>query len=82
MSTVVEKISKYKDHKIISMIKKNITSPGTFSLPNTSVGDINKTTKSLDISKTVGLDSIPVKLVKMSSNIIDTHLCIINIDIK
>ena len=52
-------------------------------MPKAQVNQINRLINSLDITKATGPDSIPPKLVKLSSNIIDSHLCnIINQDIE
>ena len=76
-------IEMYKNHSSILNIKENIKSSQFFELPKAQVNQINRLINSLDITKATGPDSIPPKLVKLSSNIIDSHLCnIINQDIE
>ena len=46
------------------------------------MSDINSLLKGINIKKATGPDTIPPKLVRMSANIIDSHLCnLINMDI-
>ena len=53
-----------------------------FDIPATTTEAINKIIKELDPKKATGLDKIPPKIVKMSANVIDSHLAnIINNDI-
>ena len=55
----------------------------TFKIPEVEVSDINKLLKNINIKKATGPDTIPPKLVKLSANIVDSHLCnIINKDLK
>ena len=52
-------------------------------IPTAYIEEINKIIKELDPKKATGLDKIPPKIVKMSANIIDSHLAnIINNDIN
>ena len=55
---------------------------GTFKIPTAEVYDINKLLKNINIKKTSGPDTIPLKLVKLSANVVDLHLCnLINKDL-
>ena len=55
----------------------------TFKMPEVEVSDINKLLKNINIKKATGPDTIPPKLVKLSANIVDSHLCnIINKDLE
>ena len=47
----------------------------TFKIPEVEVSDINKLLKNINIKKATGPDTIPPKLVKLSANIVDSHLC-------
>ena len=49
-------------------------------LPKSTVKDIGLIVKSLNPRKTSGPDCIPLKLIKFTSNVVDSHLC--NIIIK
>ena len=79
----VEKIIKhYKNHPIIETINKICTKEENFDIPTANTEEINKIIKELDPKKATGLDKIPSKIVKMSANVIDSHLAnIINNDI-
>ena len=55
----------------------------TFEIPKAEVSDVNKLLKNINIKKATGPDTIPPKLVKLSANILDSHLCnIINKDLE
>ena len=79
----VEKIIKhYKNHPNIETINKICNKKDNFDIPTTTTGEINKIIKELDPRKATGLDKILPKIVKMSANVIDSHLAnIINNDI-
>ena len=54
-----------------------------FNLSYASTSDINKIIKSLNVNKAKGPEGISVKLVKLSANVIDSHLAnMINNDIS
>ena len=54
-----------------------------FDIPTAKIEDINKTIKNINPKKTTGPDKIPPKIVKLSANIIDSHLMnIINNDLS
>ena len=53
-----------------------------FNLPHPITQDINKTINLLNTEKATGPNEIPVKVIKLSANVIDSHLSnIINKDI-
>ena len=79
---VLQIIRKYENHPSIQTIKSNIDSQLRFKLPKAKVSDINSLLKGINIKKATGPDTIPPKFLKMSADIIDSHLCnIINMDI-
>ena len=43
----------------------------SFDLPPASEEDINKIVKSLNANKATGPDGIPLKLIKLSANVVD-----------
>ena len=45
-----------------------------FNLPHPITQDINKTINLLNTEKATGLNEIPVKVIKLSANVIDNHL--------
>ena len=76
-------IKKYENHPSIIQIKNKFCSTQKFNIPKAEVVDINSILKRTNEKKAIGPDTIPPKLVKMSANIIDAHLCaIINRDIE
>ena len=71
-----------KNHPSIETINKICTKKENFRIPRATTEEINKIIKELDPKKATGLDKIPPKIVKMSANVIDSHLAnIINNDI-
>ena len=75
-------ISKYERLLSILKIKNNFDSSITFDFPRAEVADINGLFKQTDAKKATVPETVPPKLVKMSANVIDKHLCnIISIDI-
>ena len=55
----------------------------TFKIPKAEVSNINKLPKNINIKKATGPDTIPPKLIKLSANIADLHLCnMINKDLE
>ena len=80
---VLKIIKKYEKHQSILEIRKNLKLTETFVISEAKVSDINKLLKNMNIKKTTGPDTIPTKLVKISVNIVDSHLCnIINKDLE
>ena len=49
----------------------------TFKISKDEISDIKKLLKNVNFKKATGPDTIPQKLVKLSANIVDSHLCII-----
>ena len=82
IATVQAIIRKYQTHPSILNIKiKNIVK-NTFVIPATTSDQINKIKKEVNAKKTTGPDKIPPKIVRLSANIIDSHLTnIINSDL-
>ena len=76
-------IKKCEKHQNILEIRKNLKLTETFEIPKAEVSDVNKLLKNINIKKATGPDTIPPKLVKLSANILDSHLCnIINKDLE
>ena len=76
-------IENFKNHPSIIQIKNKSSALEKFKLPKAEVIDINSLLKGINTKKATGPDTIPPKLVKMSADIIDIHLCnIINKDIE
>ena len=76
-------IRKYERHPSVLKIKNNFVSSITFNFLKAEVADIDPFLKQTDTKKATGPDTIPLKLVKMSANVIDKHLCnIINMDFE
>ena len=81
--TVNKMLKHYENHPSVSKIKYNQNKTLNFDFPTAKVEDINKIIKSLNPRKATGPDGIPVKILKIARNVIDSHLTnIINIDIK
>ena len=67
----------------VSKIKCNQNETLNFDFPAAEAEDINKIIKSLNPRKVTGPDGIPVKILKIARNVIDSDLKnIINRDIK
>ena len=82
-STVLDIINKYKDHPSITKIKELGINKTSFEFPEATTEDINKIIRKLNPNKATGPDHIPIKVIKASGNIIDSHLTyIINKDRK
>ena len=79
---IEEIIRQYERHPSILRIKNNSDSFIPFDLPKAEVADINIVLKYTDPKKVSGPDTFLPKLVKVSANVIEKHLCsIINMDI-
>ena len=79
----VNKILKHENHPIVSKIKRNQNKTLNFGFPTAKVTDVSKIIKSLNPRKATGPDGIPVKILRIARNVIDSHLTnIINRDIK
>ena len=83
-TTVKNIIKQYENHSSIINIKNPIDFSATrFDIPTAKVEDINKIIKNINPKKTTGPDKIPPKIVRLSANIIDSHLMnIINNDLS
>ena len=79
----VEKILKhYKIDPSIETINKICTKKDDFDISSAATEEISKIIKELDPTKPTDFDKIPPKIVKMSANVMDSHLAkIINNDI-
>ena len=76
-----EKIENYRSVSILNCFSK-VYKKFLLDIPTATTEEINKIIKELDPKKATGLDKIPPKIVKMSANVIDSHLAnIINNDI-
>ena len=77
----VNKVLKHENHPSVAKIKYNPHEPLNFDFPAAKVEDIIKIIKSLNPRKATGPGSIPVKILKITENVIDSHLTnIINRD--
>ena len=76
-------IEKYKNHPSIKAIQDTFSVKKEFKIEEAMVEQINKTLRNINSRKATGPDKIPPKIVKMSANIIDSHLTnIINSNLK
>ena len=81
--TVNKILKHYENHPSVSKIKYNQNKALNFDFRTAKVEDINKLIKSLNPIKTTRPDGIPVKILKIARNVIDSHLAnIINRDVK
>ena len=65
---------KFKNLPSITNIKNEFRPTAELNIKAVTVDQINKIIRSLDVNKATGPDEIPVKVVKMSTYIIDKHL--------
>ena len=71
-----KQINKYfETHPSIIEIMKNINILEKFTIKEATVSDINTLLKSVNKKKATGPNNISPKLVKLSANVIDSHLC-------
>ena len=77
----VNKILKYYENNP-SVLKTKCNQNETLNFSAAKVKDINKIIKSLNLRKAIGPDGIPIKILKIAGNVIDSHLTNINTDIK
>ena len=76
-------IKKYKCHPSIKAIQDIFPVKKQFKIEKAKVEQVNKILRNINSRKATGPDKIPPKIVKMSANIIDSHLTnIINNDLK
>ena len=81
--TVKKNLNKYKDHESILQIKENVECSEPFDFPKATTEDINLIIRSLDTKKATGPDRIPIKIIKLAVNLVDSHMAnIINSDIE
>ena len=83
-TTVKNIIKEYENNSSIINIKNHIDSPVIrFDIPTAKIEDMNKIIKNIKPKKATGPDKIPPKIVKLSANIIDSHLMnIVNNDLS
>ena len=75
-------INTYRDYPKVIAIKSSVTHNSKFNLPHSTNKEIDKIINLLSSGKATGPDNIPVKFIKMSAKVIDSHLAnIINKDI-
>ena len=76
-------IEKYKNHPSLKAIQDTFPVKKKFKIEEAKVEQINKILRNINFRKATGPDKIPPKIVKMSANIVDSHLTnIINSDLK
>ena len=76
-------ISNYKNHPNINTIRKKCSNPKIYSFPEVKKEEINILIKHLNPKKATGPDGIPLKIRKLSADIIVKHLTnIINTDLE
>ena len=76
-------ISHYKHHPSINQIRKQCSNPKIYSFPKTKKEEINILIKRVNPKKARGRDGIPLKIIKLSADVIDKHLTnIINTDLE
>ena len=76
-------ISNYKNHPSIDQIRKKCSNPKIYSFPEAKKEEINILIKRLNPKKATGPDGIPLKIIKLSADVIDKHLTnIINTDLE
>ena len=67
-------IEKYKNHPSIKAIQDTFLVKKEFKIKEAKVEQVNKILRNINPRKATGPDEIPPKIVKMSANIIDSHL--------
>ena len=76
-------IEKYKNHPSIKAIQDTFPVKKQFKIEEAKFEQVNKILRNMNSRKATGLDKIPPKIVKMSANIVDSHLTnIINSDLE
>ena len=76
-------INNYKNHPSINRITKECSNPKIYSFPEAKKEEINILIKRLNPKKATGPDGIPLKIIKLSADVIDKHLNnIINTDLE
>ena len=67
-------IEKYKNHPSIKAIKDTFPVKKQFKIEEAKIEQINKILGNMNSRKATEPDRIPLKIVSMSANIIDSHL--------
>ena len=81
--TVNKILKHYENHPSVSKIKHNQNETLNFDFPTAKVEDINKVIKPSNLRKATGPDGVPVNILKITRNVVDSQLTnIINRDIK
>ena len=76
-------IEKYKNHPSLKAIQDNLPVNKEFKIEEAKIEQIDKILRNINSRKATGPDKILPKIVKMSANIIGSHLTnIINSDLK
>ena len=76
-------MEKYKNHPSIKAIQNTFPVKKEFKVEDAKVEQVNKILRNINSRKAKGTDKIPPKIVKVSANIIDSHLTnIINSNLK
>ena len=76
-------INNYKNHPSINQIRKECSNPKIYSFPEAKKEEINILITRLNPKKATGPDGIPLKIMKLSADVIDKHLTnIINTDLE
>ena len=73
-ATVGKIIDTYRDHPSVIAVKSSVAQHSKFNLPHATTQDINKIINSLSSDNATGPDGIPVKFIKPSANVKDSHL--------
>ena len=67
-------ISNYNHHPSINQIIKKCSNPKIYSFPEAKKEELNILIKHLNPKKATGPDGIPLKIIKLSADVIDKHL--------
>ena len=67
-------INNYKNHPSINQIRKECSNPKIYSFPEAKKEEINILIKRLNPKKATGPDGIPLKIIKLSADVIDKHV--------
>ena len=58
----------------MKLIEENLSQKGSFHFANVSVRDADSIIRNINRNKAASPDRIPLKLVKLSANVVDAHL--------
>ena len=76
-------MNNYKNHPGINQIRTECSNPKIYSLPEAKKEEINILIKRLNPQQPTGPDGIPLKILKLSADVIDKQLTnIINTDLE